>query len=83
MSPHPNRSQQSGPLLTSCALTAIAAERGRRAEIQTRPGDLIGRDLINAAARSVNYCADPLELPEPTLWPARPGIAGKSRPEAK
>lgn len=65
MSPNPNRDQQSGPLLNSCAMAAIAAELDRRAEIQSQHGDLIGRDLINAATRSVRYCADNLELPDP------------------
>lgn len=69
MSPNPNRGQQSGPPLTSCAMAAIAAEPGRRAKIQVRHGDLIGQDLIKAAARSVRYCADNLELPDPTPWP--------------
>ena len=32
MSPNPNRDQQSGPLLTSCAMAAIAAELPRRAQ---------------------------------------------------
>ena len=32
MSPHPNRGQQSNPLLTSCAMAAIAAELTRRAQ---------------------------------------------------
>ena len=69
MSPNPNRDQQSGSLLSSCAMAAmaaIAAELSRRAEIQSRHGDLIGQDLINAAARSVRCCADKLELPGPT-----------------
>ena len=50
MSPNPNRGQQSGPPLNSCAIAAMAAELGRRAKIQARHGDLIGQDLINAAA---------------------------------
>lgn len=69
MSPHPNRSQQSGPLLTSCAMAAIAAELPRRAEIPARPGDLIGQDLVNAVARSVRCCAEHLDIPDPTPWP--------------
>ena len=63
MPPYPNQAQQSGPLLTS---GAIAAALGRRAASQARPGDLIGQDAINAAARIVSPCAAPLALPAPT-----------------
>ena len=61
--------QQSGPLLNSCAMAAIAAELSRRAEIQARHGDLIGQELSKAAARSARCCAYNLELPDPTPGP--------------
>lgn len=74
MPPNPNRDQQSGPPLNSCAMAAMAAELSRRVEIQARHGDLIGQDLSKAAARS--------SATAPTIWnyPTQPhGPARNSR----